>query len=366
MNRKHITPNRIVSLILISAVLAFSLTACGFGSKELLPVGIDEKTAACFKDCMTVDEIIKDVRTVDFYLEPDFSGLSVETVEDRENDTKDLMYKDGKGNTVYVMHEGYGEDCFDYYTKSASGRELKVDYENDVNISGNVPRLRVWITCDDYNIGYSQLDRNEKYGAKEVYVSIKKNSGYPLSEVLSVSYQDGCWGLPEALFCDEEGYEYYCSWEETGEDGSVEIKSNQRPIHERTEKAPECNTGILQDELIDSVPVFVFGHHKLSYLDNPNGQWYLTADFILTFSTEEDRDAFKAKYGIEESVSLGNEDDYITLHTGEITVPVSKDFEDFEWLAGAWEVDDPYYKAVKFNGNMELVSIFNTGKFSLY
>lgn len=353
---------RFFSVLLIPAIIISVLTACNFDKKGQFPFEIDEKVAACFEDCMTVDEIIEDTKTVDLYLEPDFYGLTRETVEDKENGTSDDIYKDKNGNTVYVFHEEYGEDCFDYFTKSASGKDLTVKFEN----GGDIGRWWAWIKCDDYSITYSHIDKDEKYGAKEIYVSTKKNNGCRVPEVFTVSYQNGQWGSPEAFFCDEEGYEHYCSWEETDNKGRVKTVSDIYPVYTRIEKAPECNYDILFDEGIGFTPEFIFGYHKLSYLEDPDGQWYLTADFILSFYTEEERDAFRTKYGIEDSGSLGNEDDYITLHTGDITIPISKDFEDFEWLVSAWEVDDPYYKAVKFNENLEIISLFSTGAFSLY
>ena len=63
-----------------------------------------------------------DVSVVDFNLSTETEGLKKVEEKDDESATAKIKYYDRNDNLVYVKYIGYGEDCFDYYTKSKSGK----------------------------------------------------------------------------------------------------------------------------------------------------------------------------------------------------------------------------------------------------
>ncbi len=342
---------KIISL-LITAVMLFSLAACG--SDEKYEVGGDEKILGRFSETMSVEEIFKDIKNVDLTMKMDTNGLTKETTENEEDSTTDIIYKDADGNIVYESGEGYGEKFFKYHTKSASGNDIVCNYYNEGYDS-------VTVDSDYYHISFSNLNKDKPFGAESVYVCAKSQDIPVLDSQICYEYFDK-WIPTYALYCDDEGYHIFSSWEE--EKGKFETDSYVKYL--RHSEEPEVNTEILKDSALTIKPEFVFGNHKFSYLDTPANKWYLTADFVLSFETEKQREKFMKKYNIEKTEEQGNENEGVTLRTGEMTVPIAKDCGNFTEIVKILEIDDNSYYTVSVNDNGEISEITRGGMYSFY
>lgn len=351
--------NRITALITVFAMLLVFLCSCTKADTIQSTVIIDDKVAEYFSDCITIDEIFKDVKNIDLYYKPDTSALKSETIRDKENDTADVYWKDSKGKTVYKFYEGYGEKLFDYFTKSKSGRDITVQYwDNDGE------RYDISVKCDDYCISFCRPNTDSKYGADDIGICIYKNKDSLLNESINYGYTKNRWTVYPCFYLDNEGYKEYWTYYD---DGTKKIESCTNIIHTHCTAEPKCHDEMLTDPLLTFKPEFVIPAYKLSYLGTPDeGQWFITADFVLSFESEEAKNAYKEKYNLSGSETQGNEYEYLTLRTGEITVPLAKDFEGLSDFVNLWDVNDSYYKAVNMNGQGEISSFFSSGAFSYY
>lgn len=351
-------------IVLTSALMVFALILGGCSSDsgkiKLTDLGFDEAIVAHFADCMSIEEIVKDTETVDLEHMPDFTGLTPEEVINEEDETKDINYKDKDGKIIYTTFEGYGEDSYNWYTESASGKELTVKFVNE----GEAIHY-VWVSCADYSISFDDLNEKSAYRADNLYVEIRKPNDSELEENLSVECYHGEWNPAGAYFFDEEGYKH-CSFSLENEGGKEAWIPDTKLIHTRIEEEPACRSDILTDEALVFDPEFIKGDHMLSYLDEPTGQWYITTEFILAFENEDERDDFAEKYQLEGGKPQGNESEMITLRTGEITVPIAGDSEQFGEILNSFELDTWDYQAVGFNEKGEIDRFYYSGIFEMY
>ena len=342
---------RIVSLITI-LLLVLSLVSCGSSKTDMY---LDDDVAGHFSDCMSVEDVLKDIRTIDLVYDYDLSGLRPEKSFDEEDNTDIINYYDSKGEIIYKFYDGFGEENFDRYADSASGRKLTVNHYN--NGDNNAA-----IECDDYRVNFTAVDENKIYGAQSVSVCVKKISSAPLPEEITCCYEDGRCTAQYSFWFDDSGYHRQECW--IDEDGK--LQSYDDLLYEHIEQAPETDSAMLTDEGVYIMPEFVVGKHRLFYTgDKTDAQWYIQTDFVRTFGTESEAEAFRNKYSLEPSEPRGDEYENITQRTGELTVPIAKDCENFDWLMIIYEINDNYYLSVAVNENGEIASITN-GVYSCY
>ncbi|MBR6513032.1 MAG: hypothetical protein IKT24_06175 [Clostridia bacterium] len=244
-------------------------------------------------------------------------------------------------------------DYFDVQQKSASGRDVTVRYYYNDDWTR--------ITCDDYEVMFTNPGSSYKYGAEGITITVKKTSGGPLDEELKCWYTNGESDVQVAYWFDDEGYHSLETWFD--EEGKIQSYDNL--IFERLDSEPETNGEILTDEDITVMPQFIMGRHNLSYFGDADHQkWFLTADFVLTFDSEDEVEAFREKYSLKTSVPQGDESENPTLRTGELTLPIAENCEDFGYLM-VFEINDSYYLAVTVNEKGEIDSV-SPGFYSLY
>ena len=333
-------------------LLIFSLASCGRSKADMY---LDDEIAAHFSDCISVEEVLDDIRKIKLDHDNDLSGLHSEKSYDEEKDTAIVNYYNAKGEKVYTFYEGFGEENYDCYTDSASGRRLTVNYydDGDKNVS---------IECDDYGVKFSSVDENEIYGAQTVSVCIKRAFSSHLPEEMTCFYEGGRCTAQYSFWFDESGYHRSESW--IDEEGK--LQSYDDLIYEHVTQAPKTDSTMLTDEGVYIMPEFVMGRHRLFYTGDKNdAKWYLQTDFVRTFGSEAEAEAFRKKYSLEPSEPQGDEGENITQRTGELTVPIAKDCENFEWLMVIYEINDSYYLSVEVNENGEIASVTN-GIYSCY
>lgn len=339
----------------IAVLIIFLLASCS--GSEKIKVELTEELSAEFADAMTLDEIMNDVRKIDMHHKMNTDGLTSERVEDKENSTAETYYKNSDGETIYIEHEGFGENGFSYFTKSASGKKLKVGYYEEMN--------EVVASTDDYTVHFGSVNDSAENGADVISVTARLESDYILDESISYAPGRNGWFVDTACCFTDEGYKQYVYWFEDNENGG-EYKIDGSVLYKRITEEPSTDITVLTDEKITVMPEFVAGCSRFSYLDSPDGKWYLTADFVLTFEDEETRDYFAKKYGLTNENSQGNESEAITLRTGEITVPVADDCEGFEDMIRMTETDDCFYVSVALDDSGEIVEMSRGGLYSFY
>ncbi len=345
---------KLVSVLLVIASI-FLFASCS--GPEKAKVELNEELSAKFADAMSLDEILKDVSKIDMHHKMNTEGLTPEKTEDKENSTAEIYYKNSDGETVYIEHEGFGEKGFSYFTESASGKELKVDYYEEMN--------EVVASTDEYKVWFGSVNDSAEYGAESITVSSRLKSDYLLGENIQYGRNEDEWFVEAATCFTDDGYKQYVYWFEDNENGG-EYKIDGNILYDRVTQEPQDDIKVLTDEKITVKPEFVAGCNRFSYLDSPDGKWYLTADFVLTFEDMETRDYFAGKYGLTDENSQGNESDAITLRTGKLTVPIADDCEGFEEMIKMTEIDDCFYVSVSLNDSGEISEISRGGLYSFY
>lgn len=317
----------------------------------------EKKNTSAKSEIKTYTDVLEEIKNIDLYHKPDTKGLKSEDIYDKNDDSTYTYWKNSKGETVYRYYEGYGERMFDYYTTSASGRKITVIYSDN-----DGKRYEVRVKCDEYETDFFDLNKNSPVGADSAGVVVYGNSQNILNERTHYDWDGSKWYTQSKYFCDSEGYK--CTSTFTNGETKTEI------IHTRVNSKPECKSEMLTDSLVAFSPEFVLPCYKLYYYGEPNNaQWFIETDFVLEFESTAAREEYAEKYGITSSESEGNEDDYVTLRTGKIIVPLSLGKDELKKFANInveEEINDEYYQAVKLNGNGEITLLFGTGAYSVY
>lgn len=333
-------------------LIALSLASCG---KDRSGMYLNDTVAAMFEDCIGVKEALRDIRNIELFHEYNLNGLRPEKSKNEEDDTTVITYYNSKNEPVYVFYEGFGEEHFDRFLKSASGRDLTVSYYDK-------EESRAEIDCDDYSIRLDGIDETLELGAENVYVCIKRQPQGILPETLECWYENGRCTSQYAFVFDEKGYHRYGDY--VYDDG--EAWTEDEILVELLDGAPETSSEMLVLDDVYVMPNFIVSNDMLCYTGSKeNPQWYLNTEFVMTFDTEEEAEEYRRKFSLAPSDPRGDEGENITQRTGELFVPIAKDCENFDWLVITGEINDAYYLSVSVNENGEIDAV-NYGIYSLY
>lgn len=324
-----------------SIILAMVILFCACSSNETKNINVMDESNGKFDDMVSFNDIIKDVKNVDFYLPLDTNGLTEKVEKDDESATAVKRYYDGD-ILVFAIYEGYGENCFDYYTKSESDKDITVKY---IYQDGSV--FSVDVSCDDYSISFSELDKKAEYGAKTIYATAGKSADNDFPKYVSYAYENGKAYVSCGCYYDTDGYHYYSAYP-IDDKGNIEAEDVLR--YQLVEKA-DVDKSIytkLNDYRVNDVEI-CFGEHRLEYTENPDGSknWFIVANVNAVFNDRAKALEFSDKYGIDVDVS-DTDDDYFIAKFDGVTLPVSDKFEDFFEFASQ-EVNDYYYCSVIFD-----------------
>lgn len=353
---KNINLKRSIAILLCSILCASLFCACGKKDNS------DEKGTSAKSEIKTYTDVLEEIKNIDLYHKPDTKELKSEDIYDKKDDSTYTYWKNSKGETVYRYYEGYGERMFDYYTKSASGRKITVIYSDN-----DGKRYEVRVKCDEYETDFFDINKSSPVGADNAGIVIYGNSQNILNERTHYAWDGGKWYTQSKYFCDAEGYK--CTNTFTSSETGKDITKTEI-IHARVNSKPDCKSEMLTDSLVAFSPEFVLPCYTLYYYGEPNNaKWFIETDFVLEFESADAREEYAEKYGITSSKSEGNEDDYVTLRTGKIIVPLSlskDEMKKFVNINVEEEINDEYYQAVQLNENGEITSFFGTGAYSIY
>ena len=337
--------------ILLAAVLLFALSSCT-DKEQYSEISGSEEVLSVFSGCMHPDDIIRDTGNVDLNLKPDFKGLTKKVTKNEENDTSEENWFDSKSRLIYTVYKGYGEDSFDYFTKSKSGDKITATYYLD---DEGITR-RVGICSDRYTLTYYSL--NDDDSDAEIYISEYKPENHP--ESITYRKSGSKWLAESAYYYNNEGlYRYWGVSEDGAEDYGSEI------IAERQDSIVVSDVSKLRY----AFPLqFRAGAHDLTYTETDGKKdWYLTASFIVQFDDFETAKKCSEELGLPEPGYDDLDGETPQIITDPYTVKLSKDFSESEAFQNfiTMEINDDYSLILELNDEDEITG-FNSGYVQFY
>lgn len=312
--------------------------------------------------------ILDDITNIDFYQKkPDFSKYTKKTV--REDDITSIdQYYQGK-TLVYEVPNDFGETGYFHYTKTNSGKPVKVKYWDDFDGKLN----EITMDGDGYNICMRSFNKSSPYGADEIYVTVKKNNPNDLPELAEYIIEKQTVRLYTAKYYSDAGYmNYNCN---SGENGKTAETENA----EFTVCKSDISTATVKQITGQSEPYILqtlAGRHKLSYKQNgAKKNWFITCDLYVVFNTKEAAENYVKKNGLSNGskVSISNENctgDNWYVQYSDVTLKIADGFKagnhSFNDFALS-EFDDLSFADITVNSNCEVTSIsYNNSILSYY
>ena len=318
-----------------------SLTACSFqnnGNADPAKGSVLER----FNGSKTFDEIMGELNEIDYYLVPDFNGLTKETENDDETATAVDYYYDGD-TLVYADYRGYGEDAFSYYFTSKNGDEIEVLY-----VDSDGERESLDVKGADFSVSLYELNKESEYGADYITVSITGNESEEFPNKLLYSVEEGNAYISEAYYNDKDGYHYYSAYlDENGEpDESDEVLYKKEDKISPFEKLREFT----QDPRVKDVELLI-GNGSYSYTENANKEkvWYYKGSAFAVFSDSQSAIDFAKENGLEAREDETDEDFWV-VEISDSYFEFSENFEDLISFITR-EVNDYYYRSIVCDEN---------------
>ncbi len=343
---------KILSLICVFVLLlAVSSCAGKTASAEKRELVCPEDVKTLFSVCPHPDDVIADC-AVDFNLMPDFKGLTKKTVTDEETGTKTDEWYNSRGEKVYSVSVDQGENRYDYYTQTKSGKDLALTYSRFED-TGELD----WVNADTdgVSISFSEISDGK---AGNIYIE----EYLPGSTVEYIAYHttDDRWAAESAIYYAEEGLmRLYGFLNGNPEEFITE------PVAEKVNNIEVSDVGDLQDV----VPLqFRAGKHTVCYTEDESGrQWYLTAAFIIQFNSMQEAEDFSEKYGLPEPDYDSLDGETPQIITDKYTLKVSPEFAETEGFAGfvTMEFNDDYSLILSLDENGEITD-FDIGYTQFY
>ncbi len=338
-----------IIVFLLCVCLAISLVSCSINRTKSEILGA-QKVKETFSNCPHPDDVLADCGKIDFDLRPDFKGLKKKTVKDEENSTSTDNWYDSRGNLKYSDYRngGFGEDSFDYYTKSKSGKALTLTY-----CLNEGETYWVKATADTYSVHFNDIGED---GADDIYIEEYKPGGW---EYVSYNKSESGWVTGYAVFFGDEGLIQYYGYSE--EDDYI--------TDTLAKKVNDIKVSDFSEKLYYAAPAQCSARScKISYTENSDGrEWYLTAPFIYQFDSVEQANRFSKEFGLPEPEYSPLDGETLQIDTGEYTFRVSLDFAQSEEFSGFVknEINDDYSIVLKLNDDKEITG-FETGFIQFY
>lgn len=335
---------KIIKILIPVLILSLSFCACSTNQQKTTILPNDDVTTKMlkhFNDQLSFDDVMGDIENVDLYFQPDYSDLKEKVEKDDESSTAKRYFYDGN-KLLYCKYEGYGEDSFDYYTKSKSGKDITVKYVDNDKVRNSVS-----IEGENYNVSYSDLNKENEYKADTIYVTVGNLDN--LDNCITYCYSNNNVHIDSAYYYSNDGYHKYTA--SLNDDNQYESFDDVYFAMVDNVEVDNSLCSMFKDYMLDDCEMLV-GNQKFVYFENDNNEktWYVTGDFYAVFDNRNKANAFAKKYNVEVKQSDTDEDFWISEFKG-TTFMISPEFKDFYKTATS---DDYYYTSVKFdkNGNI--------------
>lgn len=273
----------------------------------------------------------------------------------KNGDETRLQYYSGK-TLIYEEVSGFFEEIFVYYTKTASGKSIKVSYYHADN-----KVYAVLMNANDFSFHFGNFNSKSPYGAENITISISKKNKNDLSETLNYcTDKNKIITLETAKYYSSNDFREYSSWYDNGKIGEFD------------QILYSVCTSSVSTNVIDQVRNYskytLLGNHKLSYKTKSNKkQWYLTSDFYILFANKEDAKAFVKKNSLSEAtikqdyLAPDDDDDTCYVLYKNVTLPFADSFKlnsdgSFETLAYS-EFNDNTFAHISVNSSNEITEL---------
>ncbi len=312
------------------------------------------KAVAYFSKENSAEKILNDLKNIDlYYKEPDYKslGLTEKVQVDEESSTKTINYYDGD-KLVYTDYEGFGEDCFDYYTETASKKPVKVTY-----IDQDGGRYEVHVKGENYGAFYEKLNKKAPFSADKIYINILKINKDNVNEYLNLDIEGNKCTVSNAGYYKDGDFISYSTYDENGK-----LYDDEYDKFECNKTAPNLDiiNAVLANKDKQNIQT-LFGMQHFSYSNVGNAKkWYITTNIKVLFDSEEKAKEFAQNKAFEgQETEVCKESNGLTVQLKNVNIPLadgirfdSRDvFQQIEY-----EIDDPVYRILKFEGN-ELVGL---------
>lgn len=246
---------------------------------------------------ISVEKVFEDISNIDLYLNPDFDEkkYTVETVEDAENDVEDVNYYSGE-TLVYTKYEGYGEDGFANYTRTASGLAAEVRY-----YTYSDDNRTVCIETDEYKVFANHLDKKDIYGVGDTNIVLfSKNEKNPFESSVEYYYDKGKATFENATYLENKSYQRYSFY--IDEEGNEEEYTDVLVYADSPETSEDITNVLLSDDSYTYAAIKIGSGMKWYNADN---KWYVETELAIVMEDEE-----PAKEYIKRNHLNGTVEDY--------------------------------------------------------
>lgn len=342
---------KIISAFMVLCII-FCLCSCGkndtdANEKDKIDIKIveNEKGRKIIETLgtMKISEVLDDIKNIDLYLEPDFNEkkYTVKTDDDAESGTKDINYYSGD-ELVYTKYEGYGEDGFANYTKTASGLNATVKYYTYSN-----DNRTVCIETPKYFVFANTLNKEDVYGLGDTnIILVSENEKAPFECSAVYYYDNGTAILENVTYLEDRNYQCYKY--------GVDTEGNESEYTDVlvSGKTPETSDDIIKvlmsDKSYKYAAIEIAGSSKWYNLDD---KWYVEAELAIVADSKKQAEEYMEKNNLS-----GTVDDYgsFIVKIENAVLPIDKDafLENGklpEFISG--EVDDSFFRKIALDSS---------------
>ncbi len=327
-----------------------------------------EKILEHFDIGSSAEEMLADLKSFDFYHEPDFDNpkYTVKEKENPEDSTKQIEYYEND-KLKYIDYVGYGEDMFDFFTRTEGGKDIKVTYTDDGG-----KRSSVSITDEICTISCNAPNKNSPFGAESIDISYICKKENDLSESITLTTEGSKYYIASAQYYSGDDFIRYSAYFEDEkcdrliDDSYTLISKNSDEINLKNIKSVVNN----KEKLCVQT---VFGNNKFSYTGNSDAKkWYMTADLYVVFDSKSKAQKFADSLNsdkIQASNDVSTKENIWYAVIEDVTFPVSNKAEFdkkklYEIITE--ETDDPNFRELKFDKNFALKGVEYSDLLSRY
>ena len=313
------------------------------GNVKLNTTDITSNILKKLDKAMSLDDIWADVADVDLglVLEDNTDGLTAKDKVDKDNPLT-CYYYDKDNNVVFIDYVGHGEDIFKHFTKSKSGLELTVSYDDFENGKRDIS-----ISSEKYRIehSYYSIAKDADNSQCEISVFVNGVDGVTIDEdkdiyndfeqyiVYSIKGDAAC--ISKALYYDDDGYHEYSN-------DVIDEKHKPTEYDEvRCKKVDSVNTDnkiltLVNDKRVLSSEINNTDcQYRFEYALDQDGnkQWYLNSCIYNVFDNQATAEEYARDYGLKaEKSETYEEGDYWIVKVENALLPADIPFKDIWWL----------------------------------
>ncbi len=337
------------------------------GNVKLNTTDIASNILKKFDKAMSLDDIWADVADVDLglVLEDNTDGLTVKDKVDKDNPLT-CYYYDKDNNVVFIDYVGHGEDTFDYFTKSKSGLELTVSYDDFESGKRDIDILskNYWVRHRFYPLAKDADDSQYEISVYTdcvdgVTINESKDIYNDFEQYIVYSIKDDAACISKALYYDDDGYHEY---------SNDVIDENNKPTEYdevRCKKVDSVNTDnkiltLVNDKRVLSSEINNTDcqcRFEYTLDQDGNKQWYLNSCIYNVFDNQATAEEYAKDYGLKaEKSETYEEGDYWIVKVENALLPADISFKNI-WRLVTNPYEDNYFVKITLSSDGRLTEL---------